>query len=352
MRQLLQAVVEKNASDLHLVVGSAPSLRIGGRVIRIKMDTLNSDHVKEFCYSVLTEKQKAEFENHKELDFSFEVQGLSRFRGNISYSLGTVSGVFRRIPEEIPEFVDLNLPDVLRSFTQQKTGLVLVTGATGSGKSTTLAALINEINKDKIGNIITIEDPIEFVHKHKKCLVRQRELGRDTDSFPDALKHILRQDPDYCLIGEMRDLDTVDAALKVAETGHLVFATLHTNSAIDTINRIVQIFPTGQQERVRVQLSFVIQGVVCQQLIHSLDGGLQLALEIMVPTPGIRNLIRENKLHQIKSLMQMGQEQTGMITMNQSIMNLVVRRKIDLKEAFNASPDPDELDRMLRKAGL
>lgn len=352
LNQLLKAVVDQNASDLHLVAGSVPCLRVNGRIVRIKSDRLGPVEVKEMCYTLLSDKQKASFEEKKELDFSFGVKKLSRFRCNMSYHMGTVSGVFRKIDHKVPSFEALNVPQTVRELTKVQNGLVLVTGATGSGKSTTLAALIDKINHEEHGTIVTIEDPVEFVHPHKNCVVRQRELGADTHSFAGAMKSLLRQDPDYCLVGEMRDLETIEAALTVAETGHLVFGTLHTNSAIQTINRIVTVFPGEQQERVRTQLSFALQGIVAQQLIPTINGGLALAVEILIPNQGIRNLIRENKLHQIMGMMQSGQSSTGMVTMNQSIMQLLVTRKVDMKNAFKASPDPDELDAMLRKAGI
>lgn len=352
LNQLLKAVVDQNASDLHLVTGSVPCLRVNGRIVRIKSEKLSPIEVKEMCYSLLSDKQKAVFEEQKELDFSFGVKKMARFRCNLSYHMGTVSGVFRKIAHKIPSFEALSVPATVRELTKVNNGLVLVTGATGSGKSTTLAALIDKINHEEHGTIVTIEDPVEYVHPHKNCVVRQRELGADTYSFADAMKSLLRQDPDYCLVGEMRDLETIEAAMTVAETGHLVFGTLHTNSAIQTINRIVTVFPGEQQERVRTQLSFALQGIVAQQLIPTTTGDLALAVEILIPNQGIRNLIRENKLHQVMSMMQTGQAQSGMITMNQSIMNLLVTRKIDMKHAFRASPDPDELDSMLRKAGI
>jgi twitching motility protein PilT len=352
LKHLLRAVVDQEASDLHLVAGAPPCLRVGGKVHRIKSEILQSDDVKQLTYAMLTESQKNKFEENKELDFGIGIKDISRFRGNLSYQMGGITAVFRRIPNEIPSLDKLNLPPAVANFTQQKSGLILVTGATGSGKTTTIAAMIDKINSEESATIVTLEDPIEYVHKHKKCIIKQREIGTDTNNFSIALRHLLRQDPDYCLVGEMRDLETIEAALTIAETGHLVFATLHTNSAVETVSRIIQVFPTGQQERVRVQLSFVLQGILSQQLLPSTEGGVKLALEVLVPTPGIRNLIREDKLHQIKSLMQMGQNQTGMITMNQSLMNLLLKRNIDMKTAFQASPDPDELDRLLRKAGL
>tara|TARA_B100001248_G_scaffold260601_1_gene249288 strand:- start:1604 stop:2671 length:1068 start_codon:yes stop_codon:yes gene_type:complete len=352
LKQLLKAMVDQEASDLHLAEGVPPCLRVAGSIHRIKSDKLTAPEIKKLVYSIISEQQKARFEEEKELDFGIGIKGIARFRGNISYQQGTVAAVFRRIPETIPAIEKLNLPPKVVSFTQAKSGLVLVTGATGSGKSTTIASMLDIINEEERGTIITIEDPIEYKHRHKNCIVKQREIGTDTQNYKMALKHLLRQDPDYVLIGEMRDTESIEAALTIAETGHLVFATLHTNSAIDTINRIIQVFPSDQQERIRLQLSFVLQGIVCQQLLTSTDGNYAMAAEVLVPTPGVRNLIREDKLHQIKSLMQMGQSQTGMVTMNQSLMSLLVKRKIDMKMAFASSPDPEEFDRMLRKAGF
>ncbi|MFK8138658.1 MAG: type IV pilus twitching motility protein PilT [Bdellovibrionales bacterium] len=352
MNQLLKALVDQQASDLHLIVGSVPCLRVDGRIVRIKADKLDPKTIKEMMYSILSDKQKAKFEEKKELDFSFGVKRLARFRCNLSYHMGTVSSVFRRIPNEIPTFESLHLPQILHDLAKAKSGLILVTGATGSGKSTTLAAMIDRINREEHGSIMTIEDPVEYIHTHKNCVVRQREVGLDTKAFHTAMRSLLRQDPDYCLVGEMRDKETIEAALTVAETGHLVFGTLHTNNAVQTINRIMTVFSAEQQERVRIQLSFSLQAIVAQQLIPAINGGLALACEILVPNTGIRNLIRENKLHQISGLMQTGQAYSGMQTMNQSIMQLLVKRKVEMKDAFRASPDPDELDQLLRKAGL
>ncbi len=352
MHHLLKAVLEKNATDLHLVVGSPPVLRVNGEIIKVKSELLAPDEAKQLCYSILTDTQKATFEETKELDFSFGIKGLARFRGNLFYQKGQISGAFRRIPFHIPKLSELGVPEVVASLLDCNNGLILVTGPTGSGKSTTLAAMIDRLNETKHGHIITIEDPVEYIHESKNCIVNQREVGPDTWSFRAAVQHVLRQDPDYCLIGELRDLDTIEEALRVSETGHLAFATLHTNSAIQTISRLVAVFPAEQQERIRMLLSFVLQGVVSQQLLPGIDGSLVCAAEILIPTPGIKNLIRENKMHQVLGQMQMGQNKTGMITMNQSIMNLLLKRKIDISVAFGASPDPEELDSMLKKAGI
>jgi twitching motility protein PilT len=352
LQQLLKAAVRQGASDLHITAGSPPVLRVDGEIARIKADELTSDDTRTLCYSILTEAQKNRFESAREMDFSFGIKDVARFRANYFFQRGTVSAVFRRVPNEIPEIEALGLPANLSELVKYATGLVLVTGPTGSGKTTTIAALIDRINRDMRGHIITIEDPIEYVHSHKNSIVNQREIGIDTDSFASALKNVLREDPDVVLIGEMRDLETVESALITAETGHLVFATLHTNSAIQTINRIVSVFPSDQQERIRVQLSFVLNAIVSQRLLPAIAGGQVAALEILFLNTNIRNLIRENKLHQIYGMMQVGQDRTGMVTMNQSLLKLLVKRKIDVKVAFENSPDPDELDKLLKQAGI
>jgi len=268
------------------------------------------------------------------------------------YQRGAIAGVFRRIPYVIPSLQELGLPPVVGDLTNKVNGLILVTGPTGSGKSTTIAALIDKINNEEYGHIMTIEDPIEYIHSHKNCLVNQREIGPDTWSFKNGLKYILRQDPDIILVGEMRDQETMEAVLTICETGHLVFATLHTNGAVQSISRIVSSFEGEQQDRVRVQLSFVLQGIISQELIPGLANNRVLGYEIMIPNPAIRNLIRENKLHQVYGQMQVGQTQTGMVTMNQTLMSLLVRRRISMKVAFESSPDPEELDKLLKKSGL
>lgn len=352
LQHLLKAVLDKNATDLHLAAGSPPCLRVNGQMLKVKSDPLAPDDVKQLCYSILTEAQKAQFEETKELDFSFGVKGMARFRGNLYFQKGHVSAAFRRIPFYIPKLSDLGLPNVVNTLLEVTNGLILVTGPTGSGKSTTIAAMLDNINENKNGHIITIEDPVEYIHDHKRCMVNQREVGPDTWSFRAAVKHVLRQDPDYVMFGELRDLDTIEESLRVSETGHLSFATLHTNSAPQTISRMISVFPGDQQERIRILLSFVIQGIVSQQLLPGVDGGLVCAAEVLIPTPGIRNLIRENKMHQIYGQMQVGQNKTGMVTMNQSLMQLLMRRKVDMKVAFEASPDPEELDSMLKKAGI
>ena len=352
LHQLLKTVVQQGASDLHLVAGSPPVLRINGAMARIKSDTLTPELCRQLCYSILTDFQKSQLEERKEIDFSFGIKKMARFRVNLFFQRGEVSGVFRRVPLEIPEFDSLGLPSSLLDLINHSNGLVLVTGPTGSGKSTTVASMINKINQEKAGHIITLEDPIEYLFQHKQCIVNQREIGADTEGFANALKSVLRQDPDYVLLGEMRDLETIEAALLTAETGHLVFATVHTNSAVQTINRVVNVFPSEQQDRIRIMLSFVLKGVVSQKLVQGVDGKLFPVTEVLLLNPSIANLIRENKLHQMYGMMQVGQEKSGMMTMNQSIMKALLRRKIEMKEAFAASPDPEELDSLLRKAGI
>ncbi len=348
MHQLLKAMIEKGASDLHVSTGTPPQLRIDGKLCPLKMPPLSPQETKQLCYSVLTDAQKHQFEETNELDLSFSVQKLSRFRGNVFVQRGNVAGAFRSIPFKIMGFDELGLPPIVAELTKKPRGLVLVTGPTGSGKSTTLATIIDRINQDRNEHIVTIEDPIEYLHPHKGCLVNQREIGADTTSFKAALKYILRQDPDVVLIGELRDLETIEAALTVAETGHLAFATLHTNSAVQTINRIVDVFPPYQQSQIRQQLSFVLEGVLCQTLMPRANGpGRILALEVMVPNAAIKNLMREDKIHQIYSAMQVGQSKFGMQTMNQSLATLVQKRLIAMDDAVGRSPDVDELKALI-----
>lgn len=350
LHQLLKVMVEKGASDLHIATGSPPQLRIDGKLIPLKMDRVSPADTKMLCYSVLTDAQKKKYEEESELDFSFGVKGLSRFRGNIFVQRGAVGGAFRTIPYEVMSFDDLGLPGIANEICKKPRGLVLVTGPTGSGKSTTLASMIDKINTDTHEHIMTIEDPIEFLHQHKNCLVNQREVNSDTKSFTNALKYILRQDPDVVLIGEMRDLETIEAALRIAETGHLVFATLHTNTAVQTMNRIIDVFPPHQQGQVRAQLSFVLEAVMTQILIPRASGtGRVLCMEILIPNAAIRNLIREDKVHQLYSQMLMGQSKHGMTTMNQSLLSLYQSGDITLEDALSRTPDPDEFNQMVSK---
>ena len=351
LHQLLKALVDQGASDLHLTTGSPPQLRIDGKLHPVKVPPLSPNEVRQLCYSVLTEAQKHRFEEDNELDLAFGVKGLSRFRANLFVQRGACAAVFRVIPFKIIPIEDLGLPPVVIELTRKPQGLILVCGPTGSGKSTTLASMIDTINKERHGHIITIEDPIEFVHPHKTCLVNQREVGADTAGFRVALRYVLRQDPDCVLVGEMRDRETMEAALTIAETGHLTLATLHTNSAIQSINRIIDSFSKEQQSQVRAQLSFVLEAVMCQQLIPKADGrGRSLAIEILVPGPAIRNLIREDKIHQIYSQMQMGQTRSGMQTMNQALFTLYRSRVITLDDALAHSHEPDELNKMVVSA--
>jgi twitching motility protein PilT len=348
LHQLLKAMVEKGASDLHVTTGSPPQLRIDGKLVPLKTAPLTPVETKQLCYSILTDAQKHKFEEESELDLSFGVKGLSRFRANVFMQRGAVAGAFRTIPFKILTFAELGLPSIVNDLAKKPRGLILVTGPTGSGKSTTLASIIDKINTERHEHIITIEDPIEYLHPHKNCVVNQREIGADTQSFKKALKYILRQDPDVVLIGEMRDLETIEAALVISETGHLAFATLHTNSAVQTINRILDVFPPYQQPQVRAQLSFVLEGVLTQNLLSRAGGpGRVLAVEIMVPNPAIRNLIREDKIHQIYSQMQVGQTKFGMQTFNQSLALLVQKRLITPDEALARSSDADELKGLL-----
>ena len=352
LHQLLKAMVEKGASDLHVTTGSPPQLRIDGKLVPLKTPPLSPVDTKQLSYSILTDAQKHKFEEETELDLSFGVKGLSRFRANIFMQRGAVAGAFRTIPFKILTFQELGLPPIVTDLAKKPRGLVLVTGPTGSGKSTTLASIIDKINTDRHEHIITIEDPIEYLHPHKNCLVNQREVGADTASFKKALKYILRQDPDVVLIGEMRDLETVEAALVISETGHLAFATLHTNSAVQTINRILDVFPPYQQPQVRAQLSFVLEGVLTQNLLPRAGGpGRVLIIEVMVPNPAIRNLIREDKVHQVYSQMQVGQAKFGMQTFNQSLALAFSKRLITLEEAMGRSSDPDELKNILASGG-
>jgi twitching motility protein PilT len=348
IQDFLQLMLEAGASDLHVTQESPPLVRVHGSLKPLAYPPLTANDTRTLCYSLLTEAQKKKFEEESELDFSFSAKGVSRFRGNLFLQKGAVGGAFRAIPFEVPPIEKLGLPNVVMEMSSLPRGLVLVTGPTGSGKSTTLAAIIDRINATRAEHIITVEDPIEFVHAHKRALVNQREVFADTHGFAPALKHVLRQDPDIVLIGEMRDLETIEAALVVAETGHLVFSTLHTNSAVQTINRVIDVFPPHQQEQVRAQLSLVLQGVISQQLLPRADGrGRCLAAEIMIPNAAIRNLIREAKVHQLYSQMQVGQQKWSMQTMSQSLLDLFRRRLITEEEALGHATEPEELKTML-----
>jgi twitching motility protein PilT len=345
--QLLKVMLDKGASDLHITTNSPPQLRIDGSLVPLKTDPLDAIMTKTLCYSILTDAQKMHFEEDQELDLSFGVKGLARFRANIFMQRTAVAGAFRLVPYRIIPLGELGLPPVVQSLCEKPRGLVLVTGPTGSGKSTTLASMIDLINTTQRAHIVTIEDPIEYIHPHKNSVVNQREIGSDSQSFKRALKYILRQDPDVVLIGEMRDLETIEAAMTVAETGHLAFATLHTNGAVQSINRIIDVFPPHQQAQIRAVLSFVLEGVVSQNLVPKIGGGRALCAEVMVPNAAIRNLIREDKIHQIYSQMQIGQAKFGMCTMNQSLIELYARRLVTMEEAIGRSSDTDELKTMI-----
>src|ERR671915_77959 len=348
LRALLEEMLEKEASDLHITAGERPKLRIDGDITDSSAtDVMTPKDTLHLAYSVLTENQKKRFETEDELDFSFGIQNLARFRGNVFKQRGCVSMVIRQIPINIRTFAELGLPPVIAKMAEKPRGLVLVTGPTGSGKSTTLAAIIDKINKERKGHIITVEDPIEFIHRHQSCIVNQREIGTDTKTFANALKYALREDPDVILVGEMRDLETVAAALTIAETGHLVLATLHTNSAAESINRIIDVFPSNQQSQVRAQLAFVLEGVVTQTLLPKAKGrGRCMAAEIMVATPAIRALIRDDKIHQIYSAMQAGKKH-GMQTMNDALFQLYTNREVSQEECERVSHDPKEFLRMI-----
>jgi len=347
---LLKTMVERGGSDLHITTNSPPQIRVDGKLAPLDLPPLTASETKQLAYSVLTDAQKHRFEENLELDLSFGIKGLARFRANIFNQRGATAAVYRQIPYEILGFKDLALPQVVEEICNKPRGLVLVTGPTGSGKSTTLAAMIDKINRERHEHIITIEDPVEFLHSHKSCVVNQRELFADTHSFANSLKSALRQDPDVVLIGELRDLETIESALRIAETGHLTFGTLHTNSAAQTINRVVDVFPAHQQPQIRAQLSFVLEGILCQALLPRANGkGRAMAMEILVPNAAIRNLIREDKVHQIYSMMQTGQAKYGMQTFNQSLATLYFKKAITLQVALARSSNPDELQEMISR---
>ncbi|HYK09822.1 MAG TPA: type IV pilus twitching motility protein PilT [Gemmatimonadales bacterium] len=348
LRALLEEMIEKDASDLHIVAGECPKIRVDGDIVSASgTEVLTPKDTLSLAYSVLTENQKKRFETENELDFSFGIQNLARFRGNCFKQRGCVSLVIRQIPFNVKTFDDLGLPPIVAKLAEKPRGLVLVTGPTGSGKSTTLAAMIDKINKEMKGHIITVEDPIEFIHRHQSCIVNQREVGTDTNSFQAALKYALRQDPDVVLVGEMRDLETIQAALTIAETGHLAFATLHTNSAAETINRVIDVFPSHQQSQIRAQLAFVLEGVLTQTLLQRAKGrGRTMAAEIMVCTPAIRALIRDDKVHQIESAMQAGKKY-GMQTLNDALYQLYMAREVAKEECLRVSGNPNEFLRQI-----
>jgi twitching motility protein PilT len=348
--EMLQKTLQAGASDLHLTTSSAAQIRIDGTLRTLDEHILSAADTKRLAYSVMTDGQKHQFEEKWEIDFSFGIKDLCRFRANVFTQRGSVGAVFRVIPFEIKGFESLNLPPVVEKLCEKPRGLILVTGPTGSGKSTTLAAMIDKINRERHEHILTIEDPIEFLHPHKNCIVNQREVSADTHSFSDALRVALREDPDVVLIGEMRDLETVESALRIAETGHLTLATLHTNSAATTINRIVDIFPSSQQPQIRAQLSMVLEGILCQSLIPRANGsGRCMAMEILIPTTAVRNLIREDKIHQIYSSMQTGQDKYGMQTFNQSLSHLVLSRQITMEDAIGKSSNIEELQDLIQR---
>src|ERR1043165_6224490 len=351
LSELLKKLSEFGGSDLHITTNTPPQIRVDGHLRPLdNYKVLTSADTKALAYSVLTDAQKHRFEENLELDFSFGVKGLSRFRANIFNQRGAVGAVFRAIPYEIKPFENLGLPPVVKQLCEKPRGLILVTGPTGSGKSTTLAAMIDKINVDRHEHILTIEEPIEFVHDNKNCLVNQREVNADTKSFGNALRAALREDPDVVLIGEMRDLETIEAALRIAETGHLTFGTLHTNSASSTINRVIDVFPSTQQSQIRAQLSLVLEGIMCQSLLPKIGGqGRAMAMEILVPNSAVRNLIREDKIHQIYSAMQSGQDKFGMQTFIQSLATLYFQKVITLETALQRSSMPDELQDMINR---
>ncbi len=348
LEAVLADMFTREASDLYLTVGLPPVLRVKGTLLPLEGDRLSPESVQRLVYSFLADEQKEAFEREWELDLSFGLEGKARIRANVFRQRGTVAAVLRMIPSKVPTFEELGLPKIVNTIVEYPKGLVIVSGATGSGKSTTLASMIDYINQRDFLHIITIEDPIEYIHPHKNCIVNQREVGQYTESFSSALKYALREDPDVVLVGEMRDLETIESALTIAETGHLVFATLHTPDAIQAINRIIDVFPAHQQPQVRSQLSFVLQAVLCQQLVPLSESvGQALCAEVLLLTPALRNMIREEKIHQIYSLMQTGTEM-GMQTMNQALHKLVKERKISREEAFNRSTDLGELEGLLR----
>ncbi|HUF77822.1 MAG TPA: type IV pilus twitching motility protein PilT [Thermoanaerobaculia bacterium] len=350
LNQLLKAMVDQGGTDLHVTTNSAPQIRIDGVLKPMNLPPMSPSETKQLSYSILTDNQKHRLEEDLEIDFSFGIKGLARFRANVFHQRGAIGAAFRRIPYEIRGFRELGLPAIAETMGEKPRGLILVTGPTGSGKSTTLATMIDKVNRERHEHIVTIEDPVEYLHAHKKCIVNQRELKSDTHNFANALRSVLRQDPDVVLVGEMRDYETIESALRIAETGHLTFATLHTNSAAQTINRIIDVFPAHQQGQIRVQLSFVLEGILCQSLLPRAGGkGRCLAVEVLVPNSAIRNLIREDKIHQIYGMMQAGQAKHAMQTFNQSLASLYFRRQITLQTALARSSYVDELQEIIAR---
>jgi len=355
LNQLLKSMVEQGGSDLHITTNSPPQVRVDGHLKPLNLPPMTPTETKQLAYSILTDNQKHRLEENLEIDLSFGIKGLARFRANIFHQRGAIAAAFRQIPYEIRSFRELGLPPTIERLCEKPRGLILVTGPTGSGKSTTLAAMIDKVNRERAEHIVTIEDPVEYLHSHKRCIVNQREVHADTHGFTESLRSALRQDPDVVLIGEMRDLETMEAALRIAETGHLTFATLHTNSAAQTINRIIDVFPAHQQGQIRAQLSLVLEGIFCQALLPKAGGkGRTLVMEILIPNSAIRNLIREDKVHQIYGMMQAGQAKYGMQTFNQALAALYFKRMITLETALARSSYPDELQEMINRgpAGL
>ncbi|HLA93021.1 MAG TPA: type IV pilus twitching motility protein PilT [Actinomycetota bacterium] len=350
--ELLEVMLERGASDLHLTVGAPPTVRLHGDLIRLEeYPVLESRGLQGMIYAILPQKMRERLEQELELDMSYSLPGRARFRVNVYYQRDSLGAAFRLIPFEIKSVESLELPGIVADLARYPRGFVVVTGPTGSGKSTTLAGMVDIVNRERQAHIMTVEDPIEFLHKHQSCVVNQREVGADTHSFSQALKHVLRQDPDVILVGEMRDLETISTAITAAETGHLVFATLHTQDAPQTIDRIIDVFPPHQQQQVRVQLATTLQGVVTQQLLQTADGhGRAVAVEVLVCTPAVRNLIREGKVHQIYSIMQAG-GRFGMQTMDQALANLVKSGKISQQLAYERCHDPEELNRLVGGGG-
>ncbi len=346
IHELLKQMLDLFASDLHLTAGAPPMFRIDGKLVPMSAEKLAADQILKLAYSVMNEQQKKIFEQKKEVDFSFGVQNLSRFRANVFLQRGCTAAVLRQIPYLIQPLEKLGLPPIVGKLAEKPNGLVLITGPTGSGKSTTLAAIVDKINLEFEGHILTVEDPIEFVHQHKKCIINQREVRQDSDTFSSALRVALRQDPDVVLVGEMRDLETISAALSIAETGHLTLATLHTNSAAKSVNRIIDVFPSEQKSTVRAQLAMVLEGIVSQALIPRIGGGRIVASEVMIANTAVRSLIRDDKVHQLQGIIEIGQKY-GMQTMNQDLSRLYHKGLISMKDALGRSNDPEGLQKLL-----